>query len=281
MKWKIVADSGCDIRQLEGLNKNVSYEFVPLMLDIGGDVFVDNQDINIERLLDAMEKERSAASSACPAPATYAEAYKGAENVIVFTISSNLSGSYNSASLGKDLLLEENPNVNIHVFDTLSAGAEMNILVRKAAELANKEVSFDELVKEMKDYHQHTNISFLLESVDNLVKNGRVNKILGQMIGLLGIKLIGQRSSEGRIELAHKSKGTKRALKTLLSEFDTKKFNGNIMEISHSLNPAGAEQLKKQVLDKFPNAVIRISEMSGLCNFYAERSGLIIGFETK
>ena len=281
MKWKIVADSGCDIRQLEGLNENVSYDFVPLMLDIGGDVFVDDQNVNIERLLDVMEKERSAASSACPAPANYAEAYKGAENVIVFTLSTNLSGSYNSASLGKDLLLEENPEVNIHIFDTLSAGAEMNILVRKAAELANKGVAFDDLVEEMKNYHQHTNISFLLESVDNLVKNGRVNKILGQMIGLLGIKLIGQRSSEGRIELAHKSKGTKRALKTLLNEFDTKKFNGHIMEISHSMNLPGAEQLKKQVIDKFPSAVIRITEMSGLCNFYAERSGLIIGFETK
>lgn len=280
MKWKIVTDSGSDIRLLEGLKENVSFDFVPLMLDIGNEIFVDDENIEIERLLTAMEKERSAAASACPAPDAYAESYQGADNVIVFTLSSNLSGSYNSASLGKDLLLEQYPNVNIHIFDSLSAGAEMNILIRKAAELANKGLEFNELVQAMKDYHQYTNISFLLESVDNLVKNGRVNKIVGQMIGLLGIKLIGQRSSEGRIELAHKSKGTKRALKTLLTEFENKKFNGNIMEISHSMNLVGAEQLKKQVLDKYPDAVVRIIEMSGLCNFYAERSGMIIGFET-
>lgn len=280
MKWKIVADSGSDIRELDGLNQEVSYEYVPLMFNIGTKVYVDDETLDMKGFLDAMENESSASSSACPAPNAYAETYKGADNVIVFTLSSNLSGSYNSASLGKELILEQNPEANIHIFDSLSAGSEMNILVRKAAELISEGLEFDELVQKMVAYHKKTNIAFLLESVDNLVKNGRVNRIVGQMIGLLGIKLIGQRSEDGRIELAQKSKGTKRAMRTLLSEFDNKKFNGQVMEISHAMNPESAEQLKKEVLAKYPQAKIRIVEMSGLCSFYAQRSGLIIGFET-
>lgn len=280
MKWKIVADSGSDIRELDSLNQEASYEYVPLMFNIGTKVYVDDETLDIKGFVDAMENESSASSSACPAPNAYAETYKGADNVIVFTISSNLSGSYNSASLGKELILEQNPEANIHIFDTLSAGSEMNILVRKAAELINEGIEFDDLVQKMTAYHEKTNIAFLLESVDNLVKNGRVNRIVGQMIGLLGIKLIGQRSEDGRIELAQKSKGTKRAMRTLLTEFDNKKFNGKVMEISHAMNPDSAEQLKKEVLAKYPQAKIRIVEMSGLCSFYAQRDGLIIGFET-
>lgn len=281
MKWKIVTDSGSDLRQIDNLNEDVAFESVPLMLNIGNKVYVDDENVNISAVMDAMEGETAASSSACPAPNAYAETYKGAENVIAFTLSSNLSGSYNSASLGRDIFLEQKPDANIFVFDSLSAGSEINMLVRKAVELANKGVSFDEMVAELKAYHEHTTVSFLLESVDNLVKNGRVNKIVGQMIGLLGIRLVGRRTEEGRIELAHKSKGTKRAMRTLLEEVISNGYQGGTMEISHAMNEDGAKTFKASVLERFPNADITIIGMSGLCSFYAQRKGMIIGYVTK
>lgn len=281
MKWKIVTDSGSGLRQIDHLNEDVAFESVPLMLNIGNKVYVDNENVDISALMDAMEGESAASSSACPAPNAYAETYKGAENVITFTLSSNLSGSYNSASLGRDLFLEQNPDTNIFIFDSLSAGSEIDMLVLKAVELANKGVDFDEMVSELKAFHEHTTVSFLLESVDNLVKNGRINKIVGQMIGLLGIRLVGRRTEEGKIELAHKSKGTKRAMRTLLEEIVSRGYNGGAMEISHALNEEGAETFKTAVLDRFPQAEITLQVMSGLCCFYAQRKGLIVGYVTK
>ena len=281
MKWKIITDSGSGIRQIDDLNDDVAFESVPLMLNIGNKVYVDDENVDISALMDAMEGESAASSSACPAPNAYAETYKGAENVIVFTLSSNLSGSYNSASLGRDLILEQNPKANIYICDSLSAGAENDLLVRKAAALANKGIEFDDMVTEVEAYHDHTMVSFLLESVDNLVKNGRLNKIVGQMIGLLGIRLVGRRTDEGKIELAHKSKGTKRAMRSLLDELISQGYQGETIHISHALNEEGAKKFKAVVLDRFPDAKISISLMSGLCGFYAQRNGLIVGYEIK
>lgn len=281
MKWKIITDSGSGIRQINDLNDDVAFESVPLMLNIGNKVYVDDEKVDIAALMNAMEGESAASSSACPAPNAYAETYKGADNVIVFTISSNLSGSYNSASLGRDLILEQNPEANIYICDSLSAGSEIDLLVQKAAELANKGIEFEDMVTEVEAYHDHTMVAFLLESVDNLVKNGRLNKIVGQMIGLLGIRLVGRRTSEGKIELAHKSKGTKRAMRTLLDEMISQGYTGETMHISHALNEEGAEKFTAVVLERFPDANITTSLMSGLCGFYAQRNGLIVGYETK
>lgn len=277
MTWKIVADSGSNI--LEFTLPTAQYESVPLMINIGTNVYMDNKDLNPADILHAMELEKTASSSACPSPDAYAKAFEGADNIICFTISSNLSGSYNSATLGKELFLEHNPNVNIHIFDTLSAGAEMDLLVYKAFELVEKNPSFDEMVQQMTDYHRNTHIAFILESVDNLVKNGRLNKIVGSMIGLLGIRLIGVRSQDGKLELATKAKGTKRALKALLAEMEKHGYNGGKVVITHAFAPANAEEFKQLLLQSYPNADTTTLQMNGLCCYYAQRHGMLIGYE--
>lgn len=279
MKWKIVTDSGSDIRQIDNLGDDVAFEVVPLMINIANKVYIDDENIDLEDLIDASEKEKTASSSACPAPSAYAQALEGADNVICFTLSSNLSGSYNSASLGRDMFLESKPDKNVFVFDTFTAGSEMNLLIRKAVELAKEGVEFDELVQQLKDYHTKTNVNFVLESVDNLVKNGRVSKIVGQMIGLLDIRLIGKRSDDGQIELAHKSRGIKRALNTLLKTMKQNKYQGGKIEISYNTSIEVALTLIDKIKAEFPSADINLIKMSGLCTYYAQRNGMLIGFE--
>lgn len=278
-KWKIVSDSGSNIRQID--SQIVNYSYVPLMLTVEGEVFVDDEDLDIQKLVDKLSKTKEKSTSACPSPETYKNHFADAENVICFTITSKLSGSYNSAELAKDLSLEDNPQVNIHIFDSLSAGGEMDLLILKAVELieANENIEMDELVKELNQYHQHTYVDFLLESVKNLVNNGRVSKIVGQMIGLLGIRLVGARTPEGTIELAHKSKGQKRGIKTLIEDMISRGYDGGKVEISHALNPGIAQDFLKALQDQFPQAEYVIREMSALCTFYAEKNGLIVGFE--
>ncbi len=281
MKWKIVTDSGADIRSIKHLSNEIDFEVVPLMLNIGEEVFIDTPSIDIDRFMDAMEAEAEASSSACPGPSVYADAFRGAENVICFTLSSGLSGSYNSACLGRDLLLEENPDLNVHVFDSRSAGGEIDLLIYKAVELIQSSLSFEETLEKLTTYHSATTVSFLLDSVDNLVKNGRVNKLLGQMIGLLGIKLVGKRSLEGTIELAHKAKGTKRAMKLMFQEMQNQGYKGGRVVIAHVLNQQTAENYSKVISAAFPQAEIIIEACSALCSYYAQRKGLIVGYETK
>lgn len=279
-KWKIVVDSGSSLRQLDTKNETINFEIVPLMINIGKDVFIDSPDIDIADFLTKLKETNQSTSSACPSPEVYANRFAGYDNVICFTISSELSGSFNSASLGRDSAIEQNPDANIHIFDSRSAGAEMDLLAQKAAELIDEDLSFDEVVSKLNEYHQNLDTAFLLESVDNLVKNGRVSKLLGQMIGLLGIRLIGNRTPEGTIQLAHKSKGQKRGLKTLINELKSKGYNGGKIGINHVMNIDVVNAFKEEILKEYPSAVFDIRLTSALCSYYAEHNGMIIGFET-
>src|SRR5699024_12329502 len=127
------------------------------------------------------------------------------ENVSSFTLSTELSESYNSAKQGKQIALEENPEANIHVFDSKSAGGEIDLLVFKAIELAKEGLNFHEVVDGLNKYHEKTYVGYMLKSIENLVKNGRVNKIVGSLVGLLNIHVIGIRSEEGTIEMSNRA----------------------------------------------------------------------------
>lgn len=279
-KWKIVVDSGSSIRELDTQNKDIDFDIVPLMINIGNEVYVDNSELDIADFLTKLKESKQTTSSACPSPEVYASRFTGTENIICFTLSSELSGSYNSASLGKDLALENNPDTNIYIFNTRSAGSEMDLLARKAVELVDDTISIEDMITKLNEYHENIDIAFLLESVENLVKNGRVSKLVGQMIGLLGIRLIGNRTPEGTIQLAHKSKGQKRALKTLINELQAKGYNGGKIEISHVLNEDIAKAFSDEIIKIYPEADITTRVTSALCSYYAEHNGMIVGFET-
>lgn len=122
MTWKIVADSGCDLVTLQGLSESVSFVRVPLTLQIGSQLFIDDDGLNIEDMLELLKVTKAAATSACPSPDAYMKAFEGADNILVITITGGLSGSQNSAQIAKEMYLEENPNTKIHVIDSLSAG---------------------------------------------------------------------------------------------------------------------------------------------------------------
>lgn len=278
MDWKIVTDTGSNIREIDNLPENIAFDIIPLILHIDNEDYIDTLDLDTE-ILNQKVAEASKSSSACPAPGVYAEKFAGAENVICFTISSELSGSYNSADQGKQLALEENPDANIYIFDTRSAGGEMDLLVFKAIELVKEGMNFHEVVDELNKYHEKTYVGYMLKSIENLVKNGRVNKVVGSLVGLLNIHVIGIRSEEGTIEMSNRARGEKRALNTFINDIIEAGFSGKVMEIGHVNNETLAKKFSEKILEKFPQTDIRIRPTSGLCSFYAERGGLIVGYE--
>lgn len=278
MTWKIVADSGATLRDIKDFNQTIEYEIVPLSIITETEEILDVPDIDLDAFVEKLKVAKST-SSACPSPDMYQEAYGDADNVICLTITSSLSGSFNSADVARRQALEENPNRNIHVFDSLSAGPEIDLLIKRLVAWIEEGFSFDEVVAKLYDYHKHTDIAFMLESIDTLVKNGRVSRAIGSLIGLLNLRLIGVRSADGRIELANRTRGAKKGLKLVVEEMIGRGYQGGRVEIAHMANHGLAEELADRIRERFNEAVIHIRKGTALCYYYAEKNGLMIGFE--
>ena len=147
MVWNIVSDSSCDFLPSMFSSDIINFESVPLRIQVGTREFIDNEGLDVPVMLAAMADEKAAASTACPSPAAFARAFEKGEKTLCFTISSNLSGTYNAAVMGRDLLLDEQPGKNVCIIDSRATAGAMVLLIRKTKELieANPEIDFDEL----------------------------------------------------------------------------------------------------------------------------------------
>lgn len=279
MTWKIVADSGCDYRTIENLAVDILFESVPLTIQVGDEIFIDNAQLNIDDMMEKMYATSSASKSACPSPDDYMKAFDGASNIFVVTITGTLSGSHNSAQVAKKLYLEEHPNVNIHVIDTLSAGGENDLIIKKLNLLIGQGLSYEEVVTEITAYQAKTKLLFVLAKVDNLVKNGRLSKLLGAVVGLLNIRMVGEASQDGKLELLQKARGAKKSLVAAFDELIKAGYAGGQIIIAHRNNLKFCQQFSEMVRERFPQAVIKVIPTSGLCSFYAEENGLLMGYE--
>ena len=279
MTWKIVADSGCDYRQLANPAIDTEFISVPLKIQVADQVFVDDANLDIDQMMETMYATSEASKSACPSPDDYLKAFEGAKHIFVVTITGTLSGSQNSAQLAKNLYLEDHPEAHIHVIDSLSAGGEVDLLVEKLNELIDQGLSFDEVVKAITDYQTKTKLLFVLAKVDNLVKNGRLSKLIGAVVGLLNIRMVGEASATGTLELLQKARGPKKSLQAAFEELVKGGYAGGRIVMAHRSNEKFCQQLSELVREKYPQAAISIVPTSGLCSFYAEDGGLLMGYE--
>jgi len=275
MKIKIIADSSCDIFELDG----VDFEYAPLTISTDERSFVDDKNIDIDDMLTYLSNYEGRSFTSCPNPNDWLKAYDGADILYVVTLTSALSGTYNSAKIAADMYLEQNPNAKIHIFDSLSTGPEIRLLIDKIAELVTLNKSFEEVVLKATDYQKHTRLFVLLESFNNLANNGRISKTVASLAGLLGIRIMATASLEGTIELTSKCRGEKSAIKKYLENFNDVGYQGGKVYISHCRNDAFAKKLKNAILASYPNAEVLIYETRGLCSYYAEKGGILLGCE--
>ena len=164
MVWNIVSDSSCDFLPSMFSSDIIHFESVPLRIQVGSREFVDNEELEVPVMLAAMADEKSAASTACPSPAAFARAYEKGEKTLCFTISANLSGTYNAAVMGKELLLDEHPEKKVCVIDSKATAGAMILLIRKTKELieANPEIDFEELCAALRIYQASLRTCFTL-----------------------------------------------------------------------------------------------------------------------
>ena len=205
MIWNIVSDSSCDLRMGDFKSERVRFETVPLRLQVGDREFFDNDALEVPELLAAMAAEKAASSTACPSPAAFAKAFEKGDRTICFTISANLSGTYNAALLGRDMVLEEHPEKQVCVIDSKATAGAMVLLIRRAKELmeADTEDDFEGICNQLRVYQAALRTCFTLENFDNLIKNGRMRPLVGTLLHTLGIHVIADATPQGTIPVSY------------------------------------------------------------------------------
>ena len=277
MTIKIIADSSCDLTQ--ELKEEMNIELAPLVLYLGNKSYVDDESLNIKQYVKAMKECETSPKTACPSPEDYMNKYKGTESVFVVTLSSHLSGSYNSAELAKSIYLDEVGEKQIHVFDSLSASIGETLISLKIHECAKSEMNEHEIVEKVSNYIKDMKTYFLLESLEHLAKAGRLNPIIAKVASILSIKPI-MCSEEGTIKLAEKVRGYKKAFSRLVDTIGDvgRNLEDKVLGIAHCNCLDRALQFKEEVLKKYNFKDIIIVEMGGLSSTYADDGGLVIAF---
>lgn len=275
MKYKIVVDSSANINNVEG----VDFASVPLTIITDEKEYVDNSNLDINEMVAYLGQYEGKSGTACPSVDAFLQAFDGAEAVFCFTLTSNLSGAYNSARIAKEDYEEENEGSKVFVVDTLSTGPEMRLLVEKTLDLINEGSSFEEISEAILEYKEKTGLLFGLESMNNLANNGRVSHIVAKLAGVLGIRIVGRASDEGTLELLDKYRGEKKSILKALEHMKELGYVGGKVRIDHVCNPEIAIKIENAIKNEYPDADILIGQARGLCSFYAEQGGFLIGFE--
>ena len=275
MNYKIVADSSSNVFSLEG----VAYDHVPLKIINKGREYVDVPGLDVFAMLEEMKASREGSSTSCPNAYEWKEAFGGADCAFAVTITSNLSGSCAAARAAAEDYMEENPGSRVSVIDTLSVGPEAHLILEKLAELIAQGLEFDEIDRQVREYLKTTRLAFSLESIENLARNGRCSMAVAKLVGVMGIRIVGRASDEGTLQQLHKCRGEKKALAAVFEEMKGRGFCGGKVRIDHCLNLNAAMALKETIRAEFPDSHVYIGTCMGLCSYYAEHGGLLIGYE--
>lgn len=276
MLFKVVSDSAINIRKAKG---SVPFVSVPLKINAGDKEYVDDNALDVQEMAVYMESYKGKSRTACPGVEDYIQAFGDADRVVCVTITSGLSGSYNAANVAKQEYESIYPDRKVFVVDSLSAGPEMELITDKAEELYHQGKSYEEICKGIMDYKEKTGLMFSLECLNNLANNGRVSPVVAKIAGVLGIRIVGRASLQGELEPMDKCRGEKKALVAILKRMKEIGYSGGRVLIDHCFNPGAAKQLKEMILREFDSAKISVGETGGLCTFYAENGGLLVGFE--
>ncbi|MSS64270.1 DegV family protein [Velocimicrobium porci] len=277
MSYRIIGDSCTDLTREQ--RKSGDYYLVPLTLEIGEDSFIDDETFDQKKFIEKMAAYPEVPKSACPAPEAYMELFEQADDIYVVTLSSKLSGSYNCAELAKNLYLEQHEK-NIAIIDSKSASCGQALIAGKIKELVDSGLSFNEVVEQVSCYRDEMNTMFVLESLDNLRKNGRLSNIKALLANALNIKPVMGSTDEGSITQLDQGRGMKRALSKMVDIIakNVKNPEKKMLAIAHCNNLERAEFVREQILQKIPFQKVTIADTAGVSTLYANDGGIIIAY---
>ena len=274
-KMKIVADSSADVLELQ----NIPFASAPLKIITTEGEFTDDSSLDVEQMVRFFDSYKGRSQTACPSPADWLTAFDDADDVFCVTITSKLSGSYNSACVAKQMFESENKGKRVYIIDSLSAGPELKLIIEKLEEYIGKGLSYEDICLRIQAYTQKTALVFALQSLKNMAANGRVSPAVARIAGLLNIRIVGRASDQGELQPLNKCRGEAKSLSTLLMRMKEYGLSKGKVRITHCMNEPAALKLKNMIRAELPKVDVQISKCRGLCSFYAEKGGLMIGCE--
>lgn len=277
MSYKIVIDSCGEL--LEEWKEDERIESIPLTLMVGGESIIDDETFDQKDFLQKVAACPECPKSACPSPERYMRSYQcDADHVYAVTLSAELSGSYNSAVLGRNLYVEEHGEKKIHVFNSCSASVGETLIAMKIQECEEKGFSFEEVVEKVEKYISSQNTFFVLENLETLRKNGRLSKAKALVASALKIKPVMGSTDDGNICQLDQARGMNKALIKMVELIIKKTADSaeRTLAISHCNCAARAEILKEAIQEKVKPAKIVVLETAGVSSMYANDGGVIV-----
>lgn len=278
--YKVVGDSSTEVDQ--SFLDMYPTTIVPFKLYLDGIEYVDDSNLDVDQFVDTMKKSQDLPKSACPSPSDFLEQFEGEEEEIyIVTISSKLSGTYNSALVAKQLYESENPGKKfIHIFDSLGAAAGETLVTRMIHEFKKQNLVKEELVTEVSRFISDMSVMFISESLDNLIKNGRISKWKGLIASTLNILPIMGADENGEIKLVEKVRNSNKAYNRMIEimQNDIIKKGKKIVAITHVGNWERANQIKEEIMKKTNVEEIINLKCAGLSSLYADKKGVIVAF---
>ena len=278
----ILADSCCDLSP--ELLKKTQAKIAPLTITIDDTHYVDDGTVDIPPYLAAMKASKNPVRSACPSPDLYAEDIRATEgDCFIVTLSAKLSGSHNAASLGVQLAQEDMPEKKVHVFDSESASAGETYIALMIHDLIAAGKSFEQIVELVEEKIRSMHTLFVLDSLDNLVKNGRISRTVALLANVLSIRLLMSDDGHGAIKNISKARGIKGALGQMV-ETCRKHTEGlaaasQRLVISYCNCPERARQVRDLIREKCPAlGEIIMTPTSALSSMYANDGGIVIAY---
>ncbi|MEQ2527288.1 DegV family protein [Bacillaceae bacterium CLA-AA-H227] len=274
---KIITDSSSDLP--EEFIKKYDITVVPLTVTIDGQDYHEKIDLKPREFFAKMFATDQLPKTSQPSPAAFAEAFSSFNSdteVLCITISSGLSGTYQSASMGKEL----SDGANVTVFDSLAGSLGHGLQLIRAAELAEAGESMDEIVANLVEFRENMNILVLLDTLENIVKGGRLSKFQGSLAKILNIKVILERVDGGTVEILEKVRGKKKFQKRVLEIIAERgsDFSNTTFGITHTGNEDEAEALKQELIRLFQPKEVIVNYMGATMGTYAGRDGMIVSF---
>ncbi len=277
MKYKVVVDSCGELT--DEMKQSGCFENVPLTITVGEEQIIDDDTFDQKSFLEKVAACPDCPKSSCPSPERYMESYAGdAKHIYVVTLSAELSGSYNSAMLGKQLYLEEHGDKKIHVFNSKSASVGETLIALKIAECEEAGMCFEDVVESVEVYIEQMNTYFVLESLDTLRKNGRLTGVKALVVGALNIKPYMGATPEGTIKQLGQARGIKKSLVKMVNVFieELKNPEEKIVAISHCNCVERAKEVKRMIEEKIRTKKIILLNTNGISSTYANDGGIIL-----
>mgnify|MGYP001852343536 FL=1 len=278
MSFKIIVDSCCDLTPAQ--LREECFVKVPLTIRVGNHTIVDDDTFDQGELLWRMKESETAPQSACPSPMQYLEAFDcGADDLYVVTLSALLSGSHNAAAQARSIWLEDHPGANVHIFNSCSASAGEVLVALKIQELAQSGMDFTTVVDQVSRYINEMQTYFVLETLDNLRKAGRLTRVQSIVTGALHIKLLMGATPEGEICKKGQAMSVKQALNKMVTLMaDDLKHVGKRLSIVHCNCLERAFYVKELAMKQCRFDEILVSDTGGISTMYANDGGIVVAY---